>query len=73
MYLAGDFTLAGDLYVRNVIEWDEVNSQWNMLDDGSPNKGILDGYVYDLVPTEEGLYIGGSFHVAGGYVCQEHR
>lgn len=66
MYLAGDFTLAGDLYVRNVVEWDESNNQWIMLDDGSANKGILDGTIGIIERTENGIIAAGSFHVAGG-------
>ena len=67
MYVVGDFTKAGDLYVNNIAEWDYTNSEWKKLDDGSPSKGIHDGYISALERVGDAVYAG----VAGFDLCDD--
>lgn len=65
MYLAGDFTRAGDVFTVNVVEWDYNNSQWKKLDNSHANKGVYDGYINVLERSGNLVYAGGSFSVVG--------
>lgn len=60
VYVAGDFTWAGDLYVNHIAMWD--GSQWRALGGGLSSK-----YVLALTFDSDGrLYAGGCFASAGG-------
>lgn len=66
LLVAGNFTVTGSSYAVNVAEWDIPGSTWKILDDGSGNLGIYDGYIYALEKHGDSVYAGGSFTVAGG-------
>src|SRR5687768_1368196 len=57
-YVAGTFTLAGNVAVRNIARWD--GSAWHPLGTG------VDNAVHDLATDGTNLYVGGYFTEAGG-------
>ncbi|MEJ5309944.1 MAG: IPT/TIG domain-containing protein [Anaerolineae bacterium] len=60
VYVAGDFTWAGDLYVNHIAMWD--GSQWHALGGGLSSKDVL-ALTFD---GDGRLYAGGYFANAGG-------
>jgi trimeric autotransporter adhesin len=66
LLVAGSFTRSGASFAVNVAWWDPGQSEWKLLDDGSENQGIHDGFVYAMEPNGDSVVAGGSFSVAGG-------
>jgi hypothetical protein len=59
VYVAGNFSGAGDIAVRRIAKWD--GTRWGRLGSG------MDSSVFALAFDKKGnLYAGGSFHTAGG-------
>jgi len=62
LYVAGSFTIAGDIFAANIAKWD--GSNWSAVGSG------VDSAVYALTIFDDGsgpaLYVGGSFASAGG-------
>src|SRR5690606_10399972 len=54
----------------NVAAWDPATKTWSKLDDHSSNLGIHDGYINALVKSNDGIYAGGNFSVAGSVVAK---
>ena len=57
IYIAGEFTMAGDSAVNNIAYWDQ--GRWH-------NAGCLYGKVKDLIVFRNNLYAAGSFDVCAG-------
>jgi hypothetical protein len=70
LFVAGNFTRAGDVYAMNIAELDPEDLTWKMLDDGNTNMGIHDGQIMALEQHGDTLYAGGDFTVAGGVVAR---
>src|SRR6185503_20558643 len=67
IYVAGNFTKLGDLdrnRVAKISSTGEVDPTW---DPGATGGNL--GYVPVLVPSQEYLYVGGSFEQIGGQNC----
>ncbi len=62
LYIGGQFTIAGDLYITNIAKWD--GAEWSGL--GSGIVGSASACVYSLVVSGSDLYAGGVFNKAGG-------
>ncbi len=66
IYIGGVFTTAGYLTLNGLVEWDETTSSWQKISDGSEDKGIYDGGIIALASSDNDLYAGGYFSIAGG-------
>jgi len=58
LYIGGEFTIAGDLFAKNVAKWN--GSSWTPL-----GSGVGRG-VYAFAISGSDLYVGGDFTTAGG-------
>lgn len=58
IYLAGDFTLIGDLAANRIVKWN--GTTWSTLGTG------LNGNVYAVAVSGSNVYAGGEFTEAGG-------
>jgi trimeric autotransporter adhesin len=66
IYIGGVFTTADFLTLNGLVEWDETTSSWQKISDGRGDKGIYDGGIIALASTDDVLYAGGYFSIAGG-------
>ena len=65
LYIAGNFTLAGDVLVTNIAKWDGTN--WSALGSGIGGRGpAASARVNALAAAGNDLYAGGYFTNAGG-------
>jgi hypothetical protein len=62
IYAGGDFTFSSRQQVRHLAKWD--GHLWSPV-----NKGT-DGPVYTILPTNEGLFVGGKFKLAGATLAR---
>jgi hypothetical protein len=62
LYIAGEFSAAGNIAARNIVLWDKTN--WYPLGSGT------DGTIYDIILDANGnIYAGGNFDTAGGILA----
>jgi hypothetical protein len=59
VYVAGEFTRAGNVSAQNIARWDRTNFEWSALDAG------VNGPVRALALADGKLYVGGDFTQAG--------
>ena len=60
VFIAGDFTFAGEAVANNIAHWNSFTREWRAIDNG------VNGIVYDLELQGDWLYVGGEFTEAGG-------
>jgi hypothetical protein len=60
LVVAGDFTHAGELPVRNIVLWDPTTQLWSAIGSG------VGAGVYALASDGTNLYVGGNLDEAGG-------
>lgn len=65
LYVGGDFSKAGDMFLGSVAYWEETSSRWNKLSEGLPEKGIIGNGISALAGSGNAIYAGGSFSIAG--------
>ena len=65
IYVAGDFTQAGNVAASNIAKWNRVTNQWSPLGAGA------DGTVYALTFGDGILFAGGAFDQAGGVTARD--
>ena len=70
VYVAGNFTQAGNVAATNIASWDGTN--WSSLASGLHGDPIHGG-VYGLVSIGGALYVAGNFTKAGFDVTQPKR
>jgi hypothetical protein len=61
LYIAGVFTLVGDLFITNIAKWN--GSSWSAL--GSGIGGVAFPALRALAVSSSDLYVGGPFTMAG--------
>jgi hypothetical protein len=70
LFVAGDFTVAGNIVARGVVSWD--GSSWSPLDIGLNHSNLSVGSVRDLAvfagPMGPSLYAAGDFETAGVHI-----
>lgn len=64
LYVGGNFNFAGGMLARSVARWD--GSQWHTLGEGALDGDGVEGTVYTMATFAGGVYLGGTFSVAGG-------
>jgi trimeric autotransporter adhesin len=60
----GEFTASGSSSVNRIASWD--GSAWSALGTGLSSATFVTAAVHALLPTAEGLFVGGRFEFAGG-------